>query len=158
MNIVKTIFWASVIAVLSGCMGAGKQPTMTPMEIQAIQTRDFEHPKDIVFPSVVSVFQDIGYSISNADLATGIIAAESAARNNASMTFWLGVSQVKQTKVTAFVETIGSLTKVRLNFVEVSKSSSSYGQNDRKDTPILDAKVYQNAFEKVDTAIFVRSQ
>jgi hypothetical protein len=130
---------------------------MTSLQIQAIQLKEYESTKEIVFPSVVSVFQDIGYIISNADLETGIITAESAAENNPAMAFFFGVSVVKQTKVTAFVEQLGSTTRVRLNFVEIEKSSSSYGQNDRKDIPIMDTKIYQNAFNKIGDAIFIRS-
>jgi len=130
---------------------------MTSLQIQAIQLKEYESTKEIVFPSVVSVFQDIGYIISNADLETGIITAESAAENNPAMAFFFGVSVVKQTKVTAFVEQLGSTTRVRLNFVEIEKSSSRYGQNDRKDIPIMDTKIYQNAFNKIGDAIFIRS-
>jgi len=130
---------------------------MTSLQIQAIQLKEYESTKEIVFPSVVSVFQDIGYIISNADLETGIITAESAAENNPAMAFFFGVSVVKQTKVTAFVEQLGSTTRVRLNFVEIEKSSSSYGQNDRKDIPIMDTKIYQNSFNKIGDAIVIRS-
>ena len=67
------------------------------------------------------------------------------------------VAHVSQTKATAFVEQIGSKTRARLNFVEVNQTSSEYGQTSRHDTPILDAKLYQNAFEKIENAIFIRS-
>ena len=144
-------------ATLAGCVASAKRPEMTSLQIQAIQLKEYDSTKEIVFPSVISVFQDIGYIISNADLETGIITAESAAENNPAMAVFLGVSVVKQTKVTAFVEQIGSTTRVRLNFVEIEKSSSGYGQNDRKDMPILDTKIYQNAFNKIGDAIFIRS-
>ena len=44
------------------------------------------------------------------------------------------------------------------NFVEVKKSSSGWGQSDREDTPLLDSKLYENAFNKIENAIFIRSQ
>lgn len=151
---IATFFLATLLA---GCVASAKSPEMTSLQIQAIQLKEYESTKEIVFPSVVSVFQDIGYIISNADLETGIITAESAAENNPAMAFFFGVSVVKQTKVTAFVEQLGSTTRVRLNFVEIEKSSSSYGQNDRKDIPIMDTKIYQNAFNKIGDTIFIRS-
>ena len=157
MKLHRAIARFFLATLLAGCVASAKSPEMTSLQIQAIQLKEYESTKEIVFPSVVSVFQDIGYIISNTDLETGIITAESAAENNPAMAFFFGVSVVKQTKVTAFVEQLGSTTRVRLNFVEIEKSSSSYGQNDRKDIPIMDTKIYQNAFNKIGDAIFIRS-
>ncbi len=145
-----------VLLLVSGCVES-PPVTMTPLEIQSVQTREYEESKEVVFPSVVSVFQDLGYSITSADKYTGLIAAESAARSDAATQFWLGMTDVSQTKATGFVETIGNFTRIRLNFVEVRQTSSGYGQQDRQDTPILDAEIYQSAFEKIETAIFIRS-
>jgi len=145
-----------LILVVAGCVST-KAPTLTPLEIQSLQTREYEHEKDIVFPSVLSVFQDLGYIVKSADKDTGLITAESAAQSDAASKFWLGVSNVSQTSATAFIEKIGKITRVRLNFVTSSKKSYGYGQSDRQDTPILNVEVYKNAFERVESAIFVRS-
>jgi len=157
MKITNVVFAVLASIVLSGCMTTPK-PTMTPLEIQSLQSREYETTKEIVFPSVISVFQDIGYTISNADIQTGLISAESASDSDFASKFWLGVTKVSQTKATAFVEQIGDKTKARLNFVEIKKSSSGWGQSDQQDTPLLDAQLYQNAFEKIENAIFIRSQ
>lgn len=145
-------------ALVSGCSSMQSKPTMTPLEIQSLQSREFDAPKKVVFPSVISVFQDIGYTITNADIETGLISAESTADSDFATKFWLGITKVSQTKATAFVEQIGNKTKARLNFVETKKTSSGWGQTDQQDAPLLDAKLYQNAFEKIDSAIFVRTQ
>ena len=142
--------------LLVGCMTA-PVPTMTPLEVQSLQSREYESTKEIVFPSIVSVFQDIGYTITNADIQTGLIAAESPSVSDSASKFLLGITKVTQTKATAFVEQIGDKAKARLNFVEVQRKSSGSGQTDRQDTPVLDAKVYENAFDKIGNAIFVRS-
>ena len=105
----------------------------------------------------MSVFQDLGYTIKSANKDTGLITAESAAKSDAASKFWLGISDVSQTSATAFIEEIGKMTKVRLNFVTSSKKSYGYGQSDRQDTPILNAEVYKNAFERIGNAIFIRS-
>jgi len=157
MKITNVVFAVLASIVLSGCMTTPK-PTMTPLEIQSLQSREYETTKEIVFPSVISVFQDIGYTISNADMQTGLISAESAANSDFASKFWLGVTNVSQTKATAFVEQIGDKTRARLNFVETKKTSSGWGQSDQQDTPLLDAQLYQNAFEKIENAIFIRSQ
>ncbi len=147
--------FAAILTVCQGCYQAPR-PTLTPLEIQSMQTRNYESAKKVVFPSVISVFQDLGYTVTNADLETGLISAESAAQSDATSRLF-GYTKVTQTKATGFVETIHRDTRVRLNFVEVSQTSSGYGQNDRHDTPILNAALYQNAFEKIENAIFIRS-
>ena len=154
----KKIIFLPVIFILflSGCMMEPKV-TMTPLEIQSMQSRTFDKSKDIIFPSVMSVFQDLGYTINSADVNTGLITAESTAESNAAMKFWLGVAQVSQTKANAFIEKIGNKTSVRINFVNVVKQSSSWGQDDRKDNKILTPEPYRNAFEKIENAIFLRS-
>lgn len=148
-----TFFVISIM--LAGCMTAPK-PTMTPLEIQGFQSREYESAKEVVFPSIISVFQDVGYTITNADIQTGIIFAESSASSD-SLSRLFGLTQVSQTKATAFIEQIGTKTRARLSFVEINQTSSSSGQTNRQDTPILDSKFYENAFEKIETAIFVRS-
>ena len=157
---------------LAGCVVQQQKPPMTPLEIQSIQTREFESPKKIVFASVVSVFQDLGYTIKNADLNTGFINAESASQNTSigpEAEIFIGVigvlggepatatQRVEQTVATAFIEEIGNRARVRLNFVMTRQSSSAQGQISRRDTPILDVKIYTNAFERIENAIFIRS-
>jgi len=143
--------------LITGCETTKPKVNLTPLEIQSIQSRTYEHSKDIVFPSVMSVFQDLGYSINSADVATGLITAESAAESNKALKFWLNISKVSQTKANAFIEEIGNETKVRINFVITNKKSFGYGQTDREDEQILTPQPYQNAFEKIESAIFLRS-
>lgn len=153
MKFIKSLC-VTLTLLVSGC-AVQKAPELTPLQIQALQTRDYTSTKNVVFPSVISVFQDLGYTIKNADKETGIIMAESAAKSDSTSRLF-GVSSVSQTSATAFVEEIGKITKVRLNFVTVNNKSYGYGQTDREDTPILDAATYQNAFERIENAIFVR--
>ena len=90
--------------------------------------------------------------------SAGLIVAESAAKQDPS--FWqalAGQPSMKQTKVNAFIEHVGKATKVRLNFLTVNQTSVAYGQLLRYDNPVLEEKFYQNAFEKIESAIFVRS-
>ena len=143
--------------LVTGCETTKPKVNLTPLEIQSMQSRSYEHSKDIVFPSVMSVFQDLGYSINNADIKTGLITAESAADSDKTLRFWLGITKVSQTKANAFIEEIGEETKVRINFVVTKKKSFGYGQTDREDEQILTPNPYQNAFEKIENAIFIRS-
>ena len=142
---------------ITGCETTKPKVNLTPLDIQSMQSRSYEHSKDLVFPSVMSVFQDLGYSINSADINTGLITAESAANSDKALKFWLGITKVSQTKANAFIEEIGNETKVRINFVVTKKKSFGYGQTDREDDQILTPKPYQNAFEKIENAIFIRS-
>ncbi|MDD9820033.1 MAG: hypothetical protein OXR07_04045 [Nitrospira sp.] len=156
----SVIIVSTIIALnLTGCAGGQQKPQMTPLEVQSIQTREFESSKKIVFASVISVFQDLGYTIKSADHDTGLINAESTTQQDTNWQLFAGVGVIlmEQTVATAFVEEIRDRTRVRLNFVTTTQSSSAYGQNSREDVAILDATVYTNAFERIENAIFIRS-
>ena len=153
----RILFLTILFIFITGCETTKPTVNLTPLEIQSIQSRSYEHSKDIVFPSVMSVFQDLGYSINSADINTGLITAESAADSDKKLKFWLGITKVSQTKANAFIEEIGNETKVRINFVVTKKKSFGYGQTDREDEQILTPQPYQNAFEKIENAIFIRS-
>lgn len=130
---------------------------LTPLEIQSMQTRTYDNKKEVIFPSVISVLLDLGYAIKAADINTGLITAVSTAKSNAAMKFWLGIAEVSQTNADSFIEEINGRTKVRINFINVVKQSSAYGQDDRTDQQILDPVPYQSAFDKIENAIFIRS-
>ena len=133
-------------------------PILTPLEKQALQTREYEESIDIVFASTMSVFQDLGYTIQNADKDTGLISAISPTKTSGWLKkFFTGWANRTNTRATAFIETVGSMTKIRLTFVLTDKASSVYGQEDQHDIIIYDAVVYRNAFEQIENAIFVRT-
>lgn len=155
----RTILLAVVIGISPPVVAhAKKKPALTPMELQAIQSKEFETTKEMLFASVMSVFQDLGYTVESADMPTGFITAASATSNRAN--FWDvvgGVSASGNTKATAFVEPMASgRARVRLNFVNSKESSTIYGQSRKNDKPILEAGPYQVAWEKIDEALFVR--
>ncbi len=128
---------------------AARTPHRTSLEIQAFQTREFEALKPMAFNSTVSVFQDLGYIIETASLDTGIITAQSPSVQS-------GLFDQKQTytRGTAFVEERRpGFSTVRLNFVETQKVVGKGGS----DQPILDPAIYENAFNKIDDAIFIRT-
>ena len=152
---IKIIFFI-FLSFISGCVTV--EPGMTPLEIQSMQQRSYENSKNVVFSSVVSVFQDLGYTIKSADLNTGFISAESMSENDPMAQMLFGFSEVKNTRVTAYIETIGKLTNVRLNFVLSRQTSTQYGQTSKNERAILESNVYQNAFEKIENAIFIRSE
>ncbi len=147
-----------MVVFLTGC-ATTKSVAPTSLQIQSFQSKEFETNKSVAFGSVLSVFQDLGYIVSSADKDTGFITASSPAGNKTN--FWEamgGVTSSGNTKATAFVEEIRpGFANIRLNFVDSKNSSSLYGQTNAQDKPILDPKVYQAAFGKIEDAIFIRS-
>jgi hypothetical protein len=128
------------------------------VQLQAIQAQEFETNKTNAFGAVMTVFQDMGYVISSADKDTGFITATGPSKDTGG--FWAAMADTsifQQSKATAFVEELADgRTKIRLNFV-VSKTSTTQGRISVKDEPIKDAELYQNVFNRIDQALFVRT-
>lgn len=134
-----------------------KKAEMSPLQLQAMQTKDFEEKKEVVFASVMTVMQDAGYRIDNADLATGIITGMGSSKGKMVYSLWSGFGKSKKTPiVSSYIEQIGGVTRVRLNFVMAKVKSSLYGSQPQDEEPITDAEVYQDAFSKIDQALFIR--
>jgi hypothetical protein len=136
---------------------AKKKPEMTPLELQALQSREFETGKENLFNAVMTVVQDLGYQVQSADMQTGFITAVSAAEQKTNFLEALGGGRsTAVTKMTAFVQNMpNGMSRVRLNFMFSKTSSTLYGQANQQDKPILDPLTYRAAWEKVDEALFV---
>lgn len=150
-------FGAASLLLVSAPVMAKKKPELTPMELQALQSREFETSKENLFNSVMTVVQDLGYQVQSADMQTGFITAVSAAEQKTSFLEALGGGRSSAiTKMTAVVQAMPSgLARVRLNFMFSKSTSTMYGQASQNDKPILDPATYQAAWEKIDEALFV---
>lgn len=158
----KTILSGAFVGlalVASGPALAKKKPEMTPMERQALQSHEYETTKEVLFASVVSVFQDLGYQLENADMPSGFITASSATKNKTNLLeAFAGQRSNGNTRATAFVESMpNGMARVRLNFLNSKSSSSVYGQQSKEDKPIMDPLTYKGAWDKIDEAIFMRN-
>ena len=154
-KLISIFFLISAIALVTfhqNAIAIKKTPEKTSLELQSIQSRDFETDKKTACASTLSVFQDTGYIIESASLESGFITAKSPTKERLS--FWVGYLN-SSSKVSAFIdEFIPGKTKVRLNFVN-SEQKRYY--NSQKDTPVENPTVYQAAFEKIQEAIFIRN-
>lgn len=131
------------------------QSKMDPLALQQMQTQEFETSKKILFASVVSVFQDNGFTIDGADLETGIITAKSATQSDKSV--WSGTTYSVATKASAFVEdSRAKHVRTRLNFVQINDSRGYYGGGGSNDQPIEDPAYYERIFQKIREAVFLR--
>lgn len=149
------VFSLIAVVMLSGCIQKAYKPTKTSLELQAIQSTEYETSYKVAFAATLSVFQDLGYIISTADSATGFVTAASPK----SQEFIPFRGQVmKNRKATAFIEKMPSkMIRVRLNFVNEEESSTGYGMKGANSIPIEDPKLYQETFEKIQKAVFVRT-
>lgn len=134
-----------------------KQPELTPLELQALQSREFEVSKENLFGAVMTVVQDLGYQVQSADVQTGLITATSAVEQKTSFFEALGGGRSSAiTRMTAYIQNLpNGMSRVRLNFMYSKTSQGLYGQASQQDKPILDAVVYRNAWDKIDEALFV---
>lgn len=139
--------------VITGCQTTPTS-TKTPLELQAIQAKEFETTKKVAFGAALSVLQDYGYIVDSASFETGLITAKSPTKNK----FVPFVGQkMSLIKTTAFVEEItAGRTKIRVNFVDSVSTSSGYGMKTENEVPIETPDTYQDFFAKVQQGIFVR--
>lgn len=151
--------FAATALVASGGAEAKKKPELTSMELQALQSHEYETTKEVLFASVVSVFQDLGYQLANADMASGFITASSPMKNKTGFLDVLAKQTGSgNTKVTAFVEGMPSGTaRVRLTFVNSKTTSGMWGSSSAEDKPVLDVQTYKIAWDKIDEAVFTRT-
>ena len=132
-----------------------KDAPPTGLALQQIQARDFEANLDVLFPSIVTVLQDSGYRITEADRASGFISGVGSAEQKTTFNLWWGFGKKKEVPmVSVFVEQRGpNIARARLNFV-ISKAKSRKVYTD--ENPITDPAVYKDAFERIEKELFVR--
>lgn len=136
---------------------AKKKPEMSALQIQELQTKDLEADKTTTFSAVMTVLQNSGYRIGAADRETGLITGVASTNTKTTWMPFVGFGKSKKTPVvSAFIEDISpTITKVRLSFVMTKASANGFGGGEDEE-PILDPIIYQDAFEKIEQAVFVR--
>ena len=144
--------------MFSGCCLSLKNKSISPLELQALQSRDYEAAKEGVFSSVVSVLQDKGFILRSIDKESGLISGDGVYKGDLLSALFFQFSREKQVKMNAFIETIGTKTRVRLNFVLMKNTKFFYHHQQvyRSDEVILDPAYYQEFFSQIDSTIFLR--
>lgn len=155
MKNAKLIMVTAFAATTFSLPALAKEAPLTGLALQQVQARDFESNVDILFPSIITVLQDSGYRITEADKASGFISGIGSAEQKTTFNIWFGFGKKKEVPmVSAFVEQRGpNIARARLNFV-MSKAKSRKVYTD--ETPITDAAVYKDAFERIEKELFVR--
>jgi hypothetical protein len=154
----RYLTWALIPALACAAPAlAKKEVAPTGLALQQIQTKNFEAPKEVAFSAVMSVLQDAGYRIGSADKDTGLITGTASTKSKMTYSLWTGFGKSKKSPVvSAFIEPMGAGSRVRLNFVMAKVKSTLYGSQPQDEEPIYDPATYQDAFEKINQAIFIR--
>lgn len=151
----KILVALGVALSVNGCMRVlvTPTPTKTPLELQAIQAKEFDASKKQVFSSVLTVFQDNGYMINSAGMDTGLIVAKSPAIQEGSV--FSGFTYREQ-RATAHIDEISTgRTKVRINFVTFERFTFGLTKQEHE-IPIEDPQIYQDTFKKIQQAVFMK--
>jgi formylmethanofuran dehydrogenase subunit E-like metal-binding protein len=158
MMIYRSLAAIAGIAIILAAPAESKKRGPEGLELQQMQSREFETTYDVVFPAVVTVLQDAGYRIQGADKNSGLVTGTASTKSGMSYNLFVGFGRSKKTPVvSAFIEARGPrMTRVRVSFVMAKTKSSMYGMTSSDEEPITDAAVYQQAFEKIQKEIFVR--
>lgn len=144
-------------AIVAGPAEAKKKPEISSLALQQMQSRDYEVPKAVTFPSVMTILQDAGYRIESADKDTGLITGVASTSSKTTYNIIWGFGKKKRTPVvSAFVEDRGQGSRIRLNFVLATTKSRVYGVNSSDEEPITDPAAYRDAFERIEKEVFVR--
>jgi hypothetical protein len=157
MSRIASLVLMTSVTLVSGCVTMPAADPV-PLQVQAYQVKEFETTKTTALACVINVFQDLGYIIQSADRDTGFVTAVSPAKNSGSLLDALaGYSNTGTTKATAFIEELRpNFTTVRLTFVVNEHTTNDKGQDYQRDTVVADPKIFQNAFNKIDDALFIR--
>ncbi|WP_420809886.1 hypothetical protein [Francisella halioticida] len=141
--------------LLSSCSMPPTKPPLTPLQIQLMQTKTFNIDKRTAFDSTVTVMQNLGYIVKNANFDTGIITAKSTQ----SADFW---GNSKYTEASAFIKYRQSKkdSSIRINFVlhkidQNTNSDGGMGSPITSSAAVEDPQAYKNAFTKIQQQIFV---
>lgn len=160
----RFFFCLCTLIPLSSCIWGTTAPPKTQLEIREFQTRTFD-TKDtkLVMKALMSVLQDEGFSIKNADANLGFISATRETDlgggpiwnwsiNNKEPARW---RKLKVVDATANVSEFGNQTRIRVSFQEKILDNMGATMETKQ---VDDAKSYQEFFMKVDKGIFLQKE
>ncbi len=154
----KFILGVSLLFMM-GCASTPPQPTLSPMQIRQMSTKEFNGNYKQVMKSTIVVLQDQGYIIQNTDFNTGLIFAEKDVEKEAtSQEAWdrilIGhaakVTKGAKIKVTATVDERSSVvSEVRFNAQQVDIKGNTFGDSMGSPVAIQDPIVYKSLFDQI---------
>ena len=151
---------ACAICLLSGCVTVDSvfgelDPQVSAVELQALQTREFEGTEAQMFSATIGAFQSYGYAIQSADRATGLVIAKTT--SDATLNSFTGLTRVEYDKATAFIEKVAeNRMKVRVSIVKYVSAKSGYGGGGEKEAMRTKPEMYQKIFTKIEESLFLK--
>lgn len=160
----KTIIITVFLLSLVSC--AHKNPSLD-INHSALALRQFQKKELIsnseveVMRTVIGALQDLGFTIKNTNSELGIIHAEMQLSDSSSfsqyMQSWIfeetTISSIKHWDATINIDKVSDKVTVRASFV--AKALNKVG-GIIKSEPILDPLFYQDFFNRVDKALFLK--
>jgi len=168
------------ISASTGCIRSQNAPdsaALPPTEVRAMQTRSYEyHDTKAMLKTVLDVLQDDGFIVDYAHTEMGILHATKTITGtgdlifNVTGDFFPGAAGARNNGATAKIEATANVTlvgtgiKVRISLQRVNTSFVGYygyfsaPNYDMQGGPIVDAKVYQEFFAKLDRGLFLQKQ
>ena len=136
-------------------------PARTPVELQAIQTREFEADKRQVMSALIAVFQDEGYRINQTDFDIGVVSATTPEEKQfTEPTTILGLFEstipfTSQRTINAVVSEISpSRSTLRITMIVEAKTlSPAVAPYSGTDT---NPERYQSIFAKIQQGLFLK--
>ena len=128
-------------------------PELSSVEMQALQTREFEATEDQVFSAIIATFQDCGYIVSSADRSTGLVLGKTTSATKMYFDF----NTVEYDKASAFVEKVAEgRVKVRVSIVRYMLMSYATGRKGEKESVRTKPEYYQKIFDKITQSLFLK--
>jgi hypothetical protein len=156
---------------LTGCVSPLQRDTsqFTALQLRAMQTRTYEgqDPK-ATLKTVLNVLQDEGFLVDHGNTELGLLHGSKTIEEISAQSFGTTPVFLERSfgafgpiidavtiEATANVSDFGAQTKVRVNFqrkVTNSRGAVTFA------APVVDAKVYQEFFAKVERGLFIQGQ
>ena len=128
---------------------------LSPLELQSIQTREFDATQEEGLKAVVAVFQDLGFNITESDrdigLITGVTTTDAEINN-----FW-GYARSENSRAIATVtQASQNHIRIRISIVKSVSASGSFGMSGTKESTRTDPSLYQEMFSRIQQNIFLQ--
>lgn len=160
MNIKTLILAGAFACALSGCVTVDSifgeiDPQISDVELQALQTREYDATEDQLFSSVIGAFQSYGFVVQSADRSTGLVIAKTT--SEAEINSFSGITRTEFNKATAFIERVAEKrVSIRVSIVKHVSATGAYGAHGEKEAMRTLPNIYQGIFSKIEKSLFLK--
>lgn len=155
---------AAIMLVVSPQVASAKEAKAKPVElsqseIAALQSKTYDVPYEILFPSVISTLQSTGYLNINASRDAGTVTAETEAKGKVIYNIIWGFGKKKRTQLASlFMEPAGAKrSKLNLKLSVMEAKSRGFGGSFSEGQPVKIGEPYQNFYTALDAEVARRS-